>query len=100
MATTKPKKDPSTLRDTPYATELRRATVSFGDGGEARLEQLRRKNPDQIAIRFSWWKDGNMTNRPLDLTEPELLTLLECGIRESVFSEEFLSGLRRVLGQR
>jgi hypothetical protein len=89
------------MRDTDYATELARGSVTFPDGTEGRIERLRFKDgPDAglEGIRFSWRKDGKMIPRPLDGTEGQLLGLLENAIREGVFSEDFLAKLRHVLG--
>src|SRR3954471_5309995 len=57
------------LRDTDYATELARAVLTFPSGDEARIERLFVKSQNQIEIRMSWWKDGKLQPRPLDLGE-------------------------------
>lgn len=80
------------MRDTRYATE--QATAKIND---CRIERILVKAENQIEIRFSWWPDGKMANRPLDLPEPSLLNLIEEAIREKVFSGAFLEGLTRVL---
>jgi hypothetical protein len=73
------------LRDTNYAEELvPPAVVTFPSGDEARLERLRIKETDTVEIRLSWWKDGRMMMRPLDLSEADLMKLLAKGIRQGV----------------
>jgi hypothetical protein len=83
-------------RDTPYATE--EATAGIGD---CRIERIfvkaENEGAGQVEIRFSWWPDGRMANRPLDLPEPQLLQLMAEAIRRGVFGEEFLRGLTRLL---
>jgi hypothetical protein len=72
------------LRDTKYATEIARSVISSPGGDEARIERLRIKATDQIEIRLSWWKNGQMLPRPLDLTEADFLKLVVLGIRDGV----------------
>jgi hypothetical protein len=86
------------LRETTYARELARASLKY-DGGEMRIERLHVKASDLDEIRFSWWPDGKMAQRPLDLPEPELLTLLERAIEQNVFTPVFLHSLRDLLNR-
>ncbi|MCR0983137.1 hypothetical protein [Roseomonas populi] len=80
------------MRDTHYATELAHADI-----GGSRIERLHVKHQGQDEIRFSWWKDGRMMMRPLDLPENELLPLFQAAIRNGVFSEDFLRDLHAAL---
>ena len=80
------------MRDTSYATELARADI----GGQ-RIERLLIESEGVVEIRFSWWKDGCMQTRPLDLAEDELLPLLQEAIRQGVFSDEFVNVLKGAL---
>lgn len=52
-------------------------------------------------IRFAWYKLSNgkeqFQPRPLDLTEENLLEILEDGIKQGVFSEDFKKGLKTFL---
>ena len=80
------------LRDTEYAREI--AAVEHG---EARIERLYVKNEDQEEIRFSWWKDGKLMMRPLDLPENDLLVLLEKALDKDIFSSEFKYRLIKML---
>lgn len=83
------------MRDTDYATEM----VSV-DHLHCRIEKLWVKREEQVEIRFSWWPDGKMANRPLDLPEHELLPLMEKAIEANVFSSEFLNRLHSLLSAR
>lgn len=80
------------MRDTSYATELARADI----GGQ-RIERLLVTDQGVVGIRFSWWKDGGMLPRPLDLPEDELLPLLREAIRQGVFSTQFVEDLKEAL---
>lgn len=82
------------MRDTDYATEIKTAEVNH-----CRIERLYVKGEGQEEIRFSWWPDGRMANRPLDLPEGELLPLMQEAMRAGVFSDDFLRGLRATLDQ-
>jgi hypothetical protein len=76
------------MRDTDYAREL--ASTAIGD---VRIERLFVKAENQEEIRLSWWPNGNMANRPLDLPEAQLVELLAEGIRRGVLSPQFLPRL-------
>ena len=78
----------TTLRSTAYADEIK--TTSIGD---VRLERLFVKDENQEEIRFSWWPNGNMANRPLDIPEATLIELLAKGVREGVLSSTFIPKL-------
>jgi hypothetical protein len=86
------------MRDTDYAEELcEPASIMFPSGSEGRIERLFVKKAQVDAIRFSWWKDGNLVTRPLDLTEEELLKLFEDGLAKGVFTESFRTQLKTML---
>jgi hypothetical protein len=76
------------MRDTRYATE--QCTSKIGDN---RLERLFIKASRQEEIRVSWWPDGRMANRPLDVTEVDFIKLLAQGIADGVLSRQFLPKL-------
>jgi hypothetical protein len=85
-------------RSTRYATELTPpGVVTFEDGSEGRIELLHVKKQNQEEIRFSWWRDGRIIPRPLDLPEAKLLDLLKDGFEKGVLSPEFLNKLRAFL---
>jgi hypothetical protein len=72
------------MRDTEYAKELASSILKFPSGDEARIERLLIKSSGQEEIRLSWWCEGRMMMRPLDLSERDLFTLLVNGIRDGV----------------
>ncbi len=82
------------MRDTDYATEIATADING-----CRIERIYVKEQSQEEIRFSWWPDGHMKIRPLDMPESELLPLIEQAIDKGVFSAEFQRGLLKVLAE-
>ena len=80
-------------RDTRYATEIRTARDAIGQS----IERIFVKQHQREEIRFSWWTNGTMVIRPLDLPEEELLPLMREAIRQGVFSPTFLKSLHEVL---
>src|SRR4029077_9325626 len=88
----------STMRDTAYATEQISATLPLDDGEhEARIERIFVKDEGEEEIRFSWWKNGNIVPRPLDLDENTLLDLFQRRISAGVFTANFRNRLRGML---
>ena len=85
------------MRDTPYATELAAASIIFDAENLGKIERIYVKDEEQEEIRFSWWKDGRMMMRPLDLCENDLLTLLHNAIDGDIFSPDFRARLREML---
>jgi hypothetical protein len=85
------------MRDTEYATELATGVIAFDAANEGKIERILVKEYGQDEIRFSWWKDGRMMMRPLDLTEDDLLTLMRNGIQAEVFTPEFRKKLKELL---
>ena len=86
-------------RDTPYAKELKRGTLRLQDDSEARIERLFVKSEGQEEIRLSWWKDGKMVVRPLDLPEQDLISLIAIGVSTGVFSPDGIVKLRSILSK-
>ncbi|OFW11130.1 MAG: hypothetical protein A3H96_26655 [Acidobacteria bacterium RIFCSPLOWO2_02_FULL_67_36] len=72
------------MRDTDYATLISEVVLPLEDGEEARLERIRVKALGQEEIRLSWWKNGNIVPRPLDLSEDALWKLIAKGITDGV----------------
>ncbi len=72
-------------RDTPYARELRTSRR-----GENRIERLLIKSSGQEEIRLSWWPEGQMANRPMDVPEDEFIALLAQGVTQGVLSSRFV----------
>ena len=82
------------MRDTKYARELGAVAISYEDGNEARLERLFVKEKDEEEIRFSWWRNGQMMRRPLDVPEADLMRLLIDAARQGLFTQEGLARLK------
>jgi hypothetical protein len=78
------------MRDTAYAREIKRAHITLGDGSEARIERIFVKSERQDEIRFSWWKDGKIVMRPLDLSEADLINLIGEAVRNDLFTRNSL----------
>lgn len=86
------------MRNTRYAEELcDPGTIVWPTGEEGRIERLRIKKSGAEEIRFSWWKNGKMAPRPLDLSEDDLVKLFRNAIRKGVFTHTFRSKLRDLL---
>jgi len=87
------------MRDTGYARELcEPGVMKWPSGGsEARIEKLLIKETGEEEIRFSWWKEGKLAIRPLDLSEHDLITLFSDALAKEVFSEDFKSKLKSML---
>jgi hypothetical protein len=82
------------MRDTRYATEIQSASLRWPDSdSEARIEHLYIKSSGEHEIRFSWWKNGRMTPRPLDLSEKDLVKLFRSAVRNGVFTDKFKTAL-------
>ncbi len=69
----------------------------FPSGDEARIEKLHIKETGEEEVRFSWWKDGKMVPRPLDLSEDDLIALFRDALSKDVFSPIFRTKLRSML---
>lgn len=85
------------MRDTKYAKELATGKIVYSGGEEARIERLYVKSYGEEEIRFSWWKNSRMAPRPLDISENDLLRLVNEGIQNNVFSNDFLTRLKKLL---
>jgi hypothetical protein len=86
------------VRETKYAKDLREpGTIKWRDGSEGRLERLLIKKTNQEEIRFSWWKNGKIATRPLDLGEDDLIALFQDAVAKNIFTDSFRSKLRTLL---
>lgn len=72
---------------------LRAVTINLGDS-EGRIEELHPSETESAMIRISCWSQGESKSQPLDLSENELVTLLQKAIRAGILSPEFLMDLR------
>lgn len=91
---------PEALRKTRYAELCNEARLPVKPGEELRLEKIWVKDRGQEVIRWSWWKGGRMIPRPPDMTEEQLLVLLERGGDAGVFSTFFYRQLLQQLERR
>jgi len=82
-----------------YDKELAKASMTFANGSEARIERLLfYEHGWQEGICLSWWDGNRMMADPLDGTDDEILLLLANGLQTpGVFSECFLSAVRELL---
>lgn len=86
------------MRETSYATELTPPGIrSFPNGDQARIERLHIKETGEEEVRLSWWKNGKMVPRPLDLSEDDLLILFRDALSKDVFTTAFRMVLRSML---
>lgn len=86
------------MRETKYAVELcEPGILPFPTGDEARIEKLHIKKTGEEEVRFSWWKDGKMIPRPLDLSENDLILLLQDALEKDVLTPIFRMKLRSML---
>jgi phosphoglycolate phosphatase-like HAD superfamily hydrolase len=85
------------MRDTKYATELCEPGRVQWEDSEGRIERILVKASGQEEIRFSWWKNGTIATRPLDLPEEDLIALMRSAIESGVFTHRFRSELRALL---
>lgn len=81
------------MRDTNYAREIKTVSDQLGQ----RIERIYVKSKESEEIRFSWWPEGRMANRPLDIPESELLELMRVAFRNGVFSLDFMKNLHEAL---
>lgn len=80
------------MRNTKYAREIVSARSD-----EFRIERIFVNDQGREEIRFSWWPGGRFIPRPLDVTEDELLPLLQAAIVAGVFTDQFLIRLKTAL---
>jgi hypothetical protein len=86
------------MREAKYAVELCDPGIrNFPNGDEARIEKLHIKKTGEEEVRFSWWKDGKMVPRPLDLSENDLILLLKNALSKDVFTPICRLTLRSML---
>lgn len=88
------------LRKTKYAELCSEARADLSGGEELRVERIWVKKRQQEEIRWTWWKNGRMIPRPADMTEEQLIVLLDKGIEAGVFSSFFLRQLLLLLERR
>ncbi len=72
--------------------KLHSVTLDLGDS-EGMIEKLLSKESGPARIRISCWNQGHQTTRPLDLSETQLVRLLQKAIRAGILSPEFINNL-------
>jgi hypothetical protein len=75
--------------NTSYATEIARASSGFDAAKEGTIERIYVRGARARRDQTLWWKDGGMTQRPLALSENDLLTLLQDAIEADILTPEF-----------
>jgi hypothetical protein len=70
--------------------KLRSVTINLGDS-EGRIEETLPKETGPAKIRISCWNQGR--SLPMDISQNELVILLQKAIRAGVLSPEFLEDL-------
>jgi hypothetical protein len=91
--------DDLVLKDTLYCKQLcQPGRIRWpGTDDEGRIERIHVNELKQAEIRFSWWKNGRLIPRPLDLAEADLLTMFQDAIDKGVFTDEFKRLLKATL---
>lgn len=78
------------------AKKLASASINLGDE-VGKIERLPIEETGQVQIRFSVWSQEKMLQRPLSLTEKELVALLQTAIQEGILSQDFTSVLHSII---
>ena len=74
------------------------ASASINVGNEVcKVERLPVNEAGEEQIRFSIWSQGEMLPHPLDITEKELVTLLQAAIQEGILSRDCISALHSII---
>jgi hypothetical protein len=72
--------------------KLRSVSINLGET-EGRIEKLLSKESAPARVRISCWSQGHLRSRPLDISETELIRLLQQAIRAGILSSEFIGNL-------
>lgn len=75
------------------STKLRRVSINLGDT-EGRIEEILPIKTESVKIRISSWSEDRSSARPLDISEKELVDLLQKAIHTGILSPDFLDNLR------
>ncbi len=76
--------------------KLAASTINLGNE-VCKIERLPINETGQEQIRFSIWSQGKMLNRPISLTEKELVALLQAAIQQGILSQDFLHELHSII---
>lgn len=61
------------------------------------LERIFTRERGEEEIRLSWWKGGRLVNRPADIDAVNWVRLFEKAVREGVFTDSEILGMKTVL---
>ena len=81
------------MPDSGSHTQLPSVMVALQDP-QGIIDSLQIEETASGAIRISGWSQGKMLTHPLEISERELIRMLQKAIRARVLSEEFFSNLR------
>jgi hypothetical protein len=71
---------------------LRSVTIDL-DGSEARIEKLISKDNEPVKIRISYWYQDRIHSGPMEISETDLVNLLQKAIRAGILTSEFINNL-------
>jgi hypothetical protein len=71
---------------------IQSVTIDLGDS-EGKIEKILSKENELAKIRISSWDQGRLRLSPLDVSENELVNLLQKAIRAGILSPGFLEKL-------
>ena len=83
------------MKEPAGSKKLASASISLGNE-VGKIERLPINEDGQEQIRFSIWSRGKMLQRPLSLTEKELVVLLQAAFKEGILSRDFIGELHSV----
>jgi hypothetical protein len=69
--------------------KLRFVTIHLGDK-EGRIEEILPDEHGPVKIRISGWDLDHTLSQPLDLTEDELVNILQMAVRAGIISPDFV----------
>jgi hypothetical protein len=80
------------MADNGDSRKLRSVTVLLGNA-EGRIEKILAKGTEPEKVRISCWKQGQQFPQPLDISENQLVDLLQKAVRAGILSSEFVNNL-------
>lgn len=81
----------------PVLNDSHRQKLAHVEIDGARIERLCVKETAKQVVSFSWWPNGKMAGKPLEVPEEHLLLLIKAAIDEDVLTEDFVWELRSLL---
>ncbi|MEN6408138.1 MAG: hypothetical protein ABFD44_00330 [Anaerolineaceae bacterium] len=71
------------------AAKLRSVTIHLGDQ-EGKIEEILPEKEGSVKIRIYGWSLDHTHSQPLELTENELVDILQMAVRAGIISPEFV----------